>query len=212
MELSSMWMQLHWQCWMQNCSTVMPFTTISQLNQTLRRFWLRHRTCRITMIRIDKLTLKQITNHMRQISLLKITPFWQRVVASRRIRSPSSANDARRWKRVQVVPVNQDVTFTATVEADKVNNIAPAMGGRIRKIFVEVGTHAPRTSACSYGCCNLYPTTDTGSHLRRDYERYKELLKLGYFPTTFRLSQDATRSRWNCLGQLRREHYSNQPG
>ena len=84
---------------------------------------------------------------MRQYSLLKITP----LVAAALLascgggdRSQSTESDAPQKSKVRVeevrlVPVDQVSTFTATVEADQVNNIAPAMGGRIREIKVDVG-------------------------------------------------------------------------
>ncbi|MBK5196626.1 MAG: efflux transporter periplasmic adaptor subunit, partial [Proteiniphilum sp.] len=49
-----------------------------------------------------------------------------------------------RVEEVQLVAVNQISTFTATIEADQVNNIAPAMGGRIRRINVDVGAYVRR--------------------------------------------------------------------
>src|SRR5690554_7780761 len=49
-----------------------------------------------------------------------------------------------RVEEVRLVPVDQISTFTATVEADKVNNIAPAMGGRIREIYVDVGSYVKK--------------------------------------------------------------------
>lgn len=125
---------------------------------------------------------------MRQISFLKITPFLAAVLLAscgESDRNASSANDAVQVKKVrvetvQVVPVNQDVTFTATVEADKVNNIAPAMGGRIRKIFVEVGTQVRQGQALVAMDAATYTQQQTQvATLRRDYERYKELFEVG---------------------------------
>ena len=45
-----------------------------------------------------------------------------------------------RVEEVRFIPVDQLANFTATVEADAINNIAPAMGGRIRNIYVDVGS------------------------------------------------------------------------
>lgn len=50
--------------------------------------------------------------------------------------SEASQKTKVRVEEVKLVPVDQISTFTATVEADKVNNIAPAMGGRIRNQFL----------------------------------------------------------------------------
>ena len=40
--------------------------------------------------------------------------------------------------------VDQTRTYTANVEADNVNNIAPAMSNRIERILVDVGDHVKR--------------------------------------------------------------------
>ena len=45
---------------------------------------------------------------------------------------------------VKTEPVDQIENFTATVEADVKNNIAPSMPVRIEEIFVEVGDHVKK--------------------------------------------------------------------
>lgn len=125
---------------------------------------------------------------MRQINFLKITPLLAAALLAscgESDRNASSANDAVQVKNVrvetvQVVPVNQVVTFTATVEADKVNNIAPAMGGRIRKIFVEVGTQVRQgQSLVAMDAATFTQQQTQVATLKRDYERYNELFEVG---------------------------------
>lgn len=85
-----------------------------------------------------------------------------------------------RVEEVKLVPVDQIYTFTATVEADKVNNIAPAMGGRIREIFVEVGSHVKKGQTLVAMDAATYSQQETQvATLRRDYERYQELYAVG---------------------------------
>ena len=125
---------------------------------------------------------------MRQNSLLRITPLLAVALLAScggSDRSARSENEATQTKKVrvetvQVVPVNQDATFTATVEADKVNNIAPAMGGRIRKIYVDVGDYVRQGQAVVAMDAATFSQQETQvATLKRDYERYKELFEVG---------------------------------
>jgi RND family efflux transporter MFP subunit len=127
-------------------------------------------------------------NHMRRYSLLRITPLLAAallVSCGNKDQSSGSADDASqkpkvRVEAVRVVPVDQVSTFTATVEADKVNNIAPAMGGRIRKIYVEVGSSVRQGQPVVAMDAATFSQQETQvATLRRDYERYKELYEVG---------------------------------
>lgn len=92
----------------------------------------------------------------------------------------ASAVTRVRVEEVNLVAVNQISTFTATVEADKVNNIAPAMGGRIRDIKVDVGSYVRKGQAVVImDKSNLSQQETQVATLRRDYERYKELYDVG---------------------------------
>lgn len=85
-----------------------------------------------------------------------------------------------RVEEVRLVPVDQISTFTATVEADKVNNIAPAMGGRIREIYVDVGSYVKKGQTLVAMDAATYSQQETQvATLRRDFERYKELYEVG---------------------------------
>lgn len=85
-----------------------------------------------------------------------------------------------RVEEVTLVPVDQITTFTATVEADKVNNIAPAMGGRIRDIYVDVGSYVKKGQVLVAMDASTFSQQETQvATLRRDYERYEELYEVG---------------------------------
>lgn len=100
-------------------------------------------------------------------------------------KSESTENEGPQKTRVRVeevklVPVDQISTFTATVEADKVNNIAPAMGGRIREIYVDVGANVRKGQVLVAMDASTFSQQETQvATLRRDYERYKELYEVG---------------------------------
>jgi membrane fusion protein (multidrug efflux system) len=94
--------------------------------------------------------------------------------------SEASQKTKVRVEEVKLVPVYQISTFTATVEADKVNNIAPAMGGRIREIYVEVGSQVRKGQVLVAMDASTYSQQETQvATLRRDFERYKELYEVG---------------------------------
>lgn len=94
--------------------------------------------------------------------------------------SESSQKVKVRVEEVQLVPVDQITTFTATVEADQVNNIAPAMGGRIREIRVDVGAQVRKGQALvTMDKATLSQQETQVATMKRDYERYKELYEVG---------------------------------
>lgn len=85
-----------------------------------------------------------------------------------------------RVEEVRLVPVDQISTFTAMVEADQVNNIAPAMGGRIRSISVDVGSVVQRGQAVArMDAANFSQQETQVATLKRDFERYQELFEVG---------------------------------
>lgn len=85
-----------------------------------------------------------------------------------------------RVEEVKLVPVDQISTFTATVQADKVNNIAPAMGGRIRQILVDVGANVSKgQTLVTMDAATLNQQQTQVATLRRDFERYQELYEVG---------------------------------
>ena len=124
---------------------------------------------------------------MKMYNLLKFTPFVAAIFLISCGGSGQSASESEtsqktkvRVEEVSLVPVDQISTFTATVEADKVNNIAPAMGGRIRQIYVDVGSYVKKGQVLVAMDAATFSQQETQvATLRRDYERYRELYEVG---------------------------------
>lgn len=124
---------------------------------------------------------------MKASNFMKITPLVAALIlsscngsASKKTESEAPAKTKVRVEEVRLVPVEQLSTFTATVEADAVNNIAPAMGGRIRRIYVDVGSYVRRGQAVVAMDGSNYSQQQTQvATLKKDYERYKELYSVG---------------------------------
>ena len=80
----------------------------------------------------------------------------------------------------QLKSLDKTATYTANVKADIINQITPAMPGRIEKIYVEIGDRVSKGQLLvqmeSY---NLQQQTTQLVNLEKDYERYNELLKVG---------------------------------
>lgn len=77
-------------------------------------------------------------------------------------------------------PVTEYSTYTANVQSDIINQITPTMPGRIEKIFVEVGDRVSKgQTLVRMESSNLDQQTTQLANLKRDYERYNELLKVG---------------------------------
>lgn len=132
---------------------------------------------------------KHITdNQMKKYSLIHFVPLLAvALLASCTGQGTSEGTDSEtslkknvRVETVQMVPVDQISTFTASVEADQVNNIAPAMGGRIRRIMVDVGSTVRHGQAVVTMDAATYSQQETQvATLRRDFERYQELFAVG---------------------------------
>jgi RND family efflux transporter MFP subunit len=71
-------------------------------------------------------------------------------------------------------------TYTANVQADVINQITPAMPGRIEKIYVEIGQKVSQNQLLvQMESSSLQQQNTQLANLQRDYERYSELLKVG---------------------------------
>jgi RND family efflux transporter MFP subunit len=71
-------------------------------------------------------------------------------------------------------------TYTANVQADVINQITPAMPGRIEKIYVEIGQRVQKNQLLvQMESSNLQQQNTQLANLQRDYDRYSELLKVG---------------------------------
>ncbi len=76
--------------------------------------------------------------------------------------------------------VQQVQVFTATVEPEVKNNIAPATPGRIRNIFVEVGSYVSKGQRLAQmDAVNLSNSETQIENLRRIYKRVSELFSVG---------------------------------
>ena len=80
----------------------------------------------------------------------------------------------------QLESVNKTATYTANVKADIINQITPAMPGRIEKIYVEIGNKVSKGQLLvQMESSNLQQQKTQLSNLEKDYTRYSELLKVG---------------------------------
>ncbi len=92
-------------------------------------------------------------------------------------------------KTVYTRTVPQTFDFTATVEANVTNNIAPAMGARIQRIYVEVGdaVHAGQRLA-QMDPTSLLQAKSQLENLQVEFNRVDELYKVG----------GASKSEWDA--------------
>lgn len=85
-----------------------------------------------------------------------------------------------RTQQVTAQDVQQLYEYTAIVEADKVNNIAPLTGGRIDKIYVEVGDCVTAgTILVQMNENSLRQARSQLDNLKKTFERIDELYKVG---------------------------------
>jgi RND family efflux transporter MFP subunit len=81
---------------------------------------------------------------------------------------------------VKFQDVDQNITFTANVEPEVKNNIAPAAPGRIRKVFVEVGDRVAKgQKLAQMDAANLSNLETQIGNLRKTYQRVSELFSVG---------------------------------
>jgi len=77
-------------------------------------------------------------------------------------------------------PVEKTATYTANVRAEVINQITPAMPGRIEKIFVEIGDRVNKGQLLvQMESSTLQQQNTQLANLERDYARYDALLKVG---------------------------------
>ncbi len=76
--------------------------------------------------------------------------------------------------------VDEITTYTANIQADVLNQITPAIPGRIEKILVEVGDRVTKgQTLVQMESSNLQQQNTQLANLQKDYDRYNELLKVG---------------------------------
>ena len=85
-----------------------------------------------------------------------------------------------RTQEVHVAEVDQTYEYTAIVEANAVNNIAPLTGGRIDKIYVEVGDRVSKGKVLVQMNENsLKQSKSQLDNLKASFQRIDELYKVG---------------------------------
>lgn len=85
-----------------------------------------------------------------------------------------------RTQQVTAQEVEQEYEYTAIVEAEAVNNIAPLTGGRIDKIYVEVGDHVSKGKVLVQMNENSLKQQKVQlDNLKKTFNRIDELYKVG---------------------------------
>ena len=112
--------------------------------------------------------------------LLAITIF---VFAGCKKKEAVTAGDQKftiRTQQVHTQEVEQTYEYTAIVEANAVNNIAPLTGGRIDKIYVEVGDRVNKGKVLVQMNENsLKQSKAQLDNLKASFKRIDELYKVG---------------------------------
>ena len=79
---------------------------------------------------------------------------------------------------VREIPLSE--TYTANIEAENLNNIAPATPNRIRRILVDVGDPVRRgQTLVELDAANIDQLKIQLDQIERDYNRAAELLRIG---------------------------------
>ena len=127
----------------------------------------------------------KIINYMRTKSILRLLPLFLGVgmfisCGQKEDTTQETAAVKVTTATAQLQDVEQLSSYTANVKADVINQITPAIPGRIEKIHVEVGTHVKKGQLLvQMESHSLQQQTVQLVNLQRDYQRYEELLKVG---------------------------------
>ncbi len=121
---------------------------------------------------------------MKKNNLFRIVPFVALLLASCGGGNKEAQTEKPlpkvRVDAVKLAQVEQLSTFTATIQANAVNNIAPAMGGRIRRIHVDVGSNVRQGETLVVMDAATFSQQETQvATLQRDYQRYQKLYAVG---------------------------------
>ncbi len=101
---------------------------------------------------------------------------------SKKEETPISQNEKIKVtiEQVHSEEVEQLYEYTAVVQAEAVNNIAPTIAGRIEKIYVEVGDHVTKgQKLVSMDASNLEQAKTQLDNLEVSFKRLDELYKVG---------------------------------
>lgn len=81
---------------------------------------------------------------------------------------------------VSIQTIEDDFEYSALVNADALNNIAPTSPGRIDQIFVEVGDHVSKGQKLIQMDATMLRQSRTQlNNLEKNFDRYEELYKVG---------------------------------
>lgn len=105
---------------------------------------------------------------------------------------------------VHVQDVEQTKVYTATVEAENINNISPSAPNRIKSIKVDVGDRVQKGQILvELDFANADQLKINLDQIERDYKRAEELLKIGagtqQTVDQLKAQLDATRTQYNNL-------------
>ena len=132
--------------------------------------------------------MKKILSSMMLVATLILA------VSCTQKKDETGAQTAQKMKIKVAQVTKQDVEqlyeYTAIVEAEAVNNIAPLTGGRIDKIYVEVGNYVKKGQLLvQMNAANLKQTKAQLDNLETNFKRMDELYKVG----------GVTKSDWDAM-------------
>jgi len=121
---------------------------------------------------------------MKTKKLMRLLPFLSIVImisCAKKVEEVKEDTKVKVYTTVaKMESVDRTSSYTANVKADVINQITPAMPGRIEKIYVEVGSRVNKGQLLvQMESSNLQQLNTQLANLERDYTRYNELLKVG---------------------------------
>jgi len=122
--------------------------------------------------------------NMKTKSLVRLLPFLSLVIlisCNKKKEEVKEDTTVKVYTTVaQMESVDKTATYTANVMADVINQITPAMPGRIEKIYMEIGNRVSKGQLLvQMESSSLKQQNTQLLNLEKDYARYNELLKVG---------------------------------
>ncbi len=115
-----------------------------------------------------------------QLILLSAMPLFMSCTDEKETDKTTTVKPLVKLETVSVQAVDQTQEFTATVEANKTNNIAPSTSVRIDKIWVEVGDPVRKgQKLVEMDIANLEQSKTQLDNLQLEFNRIDELYKVG---------------------------------
>ncbi len=119
-------------------------------------------------------------NHLLQLSTLALFIVMGACSGEKKAETTPEEKIKVTVQTAQVENIQQQETFTANIEAEIVNQIAPAIPARIRKIYVDVGNYVSKgQKLVDMDNTSLDQQQVQLNNLEKDYQRYQELFKSG---------------------------------